>query len=106
MNFFYLILAMIILLYLIKTLKSYQKKNLFITILLVLCGIFDFVLFLCSFLLEDWMIQSLICFTFLIIEFGLLIFFLFIGKNYKYAKVHIFNFAILLMVLLLINIRS
>ena len=52
MNLFFLILAVLVSLYLIKAIKSYKNKNLFITLLLVLCGLFDVVLFLCAIFLE------------------------------------------------------
>ena len=53
MNVFFFILAILVLLYLIKAVKSYKNKKWIITLLLGLCGIFDVVLFFCAFILED-----------------------------------------------------
>lgn len=53
MNLFFLILALIIFLYLIKTVKSYKNKTWIITLILVICGLFDVILFLCALFLED-----------------------------------------------------
>lgn len=52
-EFFFLILAVLLSLYLIKAIKSYKNKNWIVTLLLVLCGLFDVVLFLCAIFLED-----------------------------------------------------
>ena len=53
MNLFFFILAVLVSLYLIKAIKSYKNKNWVVTLLLVLCGFFDVVLFLCAIFLED-----------------------------------------------------
>ena len=53
MNIFFLLLAILVSLYFIKAIKSYKKKNWVVTLLLVLCGLFDVALFLCSIFLED-----------------------------------------------------
>jgi hypothetical protein len=52
-NEFFFILAVLVSLYLIKAIKSYKNKNWVVTLLLVLCGLFDVVLFLCAIFLED-----------------------------------------------------
>ena len=53
MNFFYLILAIILLMYLLKTVISYKNKTKIENILLLIIGFFDIVLFFCAFLLEE-----------------------------------------------------
>ncbi len=53
MNLFFLILAIIVLLYLIQAIVTYKNQKKIITFLLILCALFDVFLFWCAFFSEE-----------------------------------------------------
>lgn len=53
MNLFFLLLAIIVLIYIIQAVATYKNKKKVITILLSLCITFDIFLFYCAFFVEE-----------------------------------------------------